>query len=113
MSEAVRVQTWIKQGTRLPPDEYRRRMIAMFTAYGQDYKTLAKEYDQYANIKFYDIRNAFEDLAKPAYQDLIHYTPAGQKRLAERMYQDLQTVDLVREHSVQEKPETRPSASRQ
>ena len=53
---------------------------------------------QFANIRFHDIRDIFDSFEKPAYQDIIHYTPAAQHRLAERMFTDLQTVDAVRRH---------------
>lgn len=98
-TEQQQVESWIARGQRYDPAEYKKRMIAMFNAYGDVYKTLNQEYGKYPNIRFYDIRDAFQDFPRPAYQDIIHYTPAGQRYLAERMYRDLMKVDVIRMHS--------------
>ena len=74
----------------------RRRMIAMFDGYGERYKQLSKEYEAYPNIRFYDARGLFKDFALPAYVDLIHYTPAAQRALAERMFNDLSQFPVVK-----------------
>ena len=89
---------WVGQGAALPLEEYRRRMIDIFTAYAGVYAELAKEYAEFPNIHFYDIRNLYEDFSRPAYQDIIHYTPAAQEWMARRMYQDLKAVPVVRKH---------------
>jgi hypothetical protein len=94
-AEESMVNLWIERGTPLLPEEYRRRMLAMFGAYAERYKQLQIEYAQYPNIKFYDIRDALEDLPVPAYQDIIHYTPAAQKHLAARMFSYFLDIDVV------------------
>jgi len=73
-------------------------MIDIFNAYATVYAGLANEYAEFPNIHFYDIRKLYEDFPKPAYRDIIHYTPAAQKWMARRMYRDLMGVPIVREH---------------
>jgi hypothetical protein len=85
--------------SRLPYDDYRKKMIAQFDAYGKRYEELSKEYSSYPNIRFFDTRNLFEDVTVPAYIDIIHYSPAGQQLIAERMFNDLKKLDIVRKNS--------------
>lgn len=73
----------------VPLDEYSRRMVAMFDAYGRRFQELQGEYSNYGNIRFTDIRHLFENFDQPAYIDIIHYTPQGQRRIAERILEDL------------------------
>jgi hypothetical protein len=105
VSEETRVKDWVGRGSAWPFEEYRARMIDIFTAYAGVYAGLAKEYAEFPNIRFYDIRDIYEDFPQPAYQDIIHYTPAAQKWMAKRMYRDLATVPIVREHLLQ-RPES-------
>jgi hypothetical protein len=95
-SEADIVNRSIEATSRNPPDEYRRRMIALFDAYAERYRQLQKEYAEFSNIRFIDSRDALADLAEPAYVDIIHYGTAGQKHLAERMFRDLKEIDVVK-----------------
>ncbi len=101
-SEKARVEGWVARGSVWPLKEYRARMIDIFDAYAGVYAGLAKEYGESPNIHFYDIRDLYEDFPKPAYRDIIHYTPAAQKWMAERMYRDLTTVPVMREHLLQQ-----------
>jgi hypothetical protein len=98
VSEEARVTSWVGRGAALPLEEYKKRMTATFSAYAAVYADLAKEYAEFPNIHFYDIRDLYADFPKPAYQDIIHYTPAAQQWMARRMYRDLKTVPIVREH---------------
>ena len=96
--EETRVKDWVSRGSAWPLAEYRKRMIDIFTAYAGVYAGLTREYAEFPNIRFYDIRDLYEDFPQPAYRDIIHYTPAAQKWMAERMYRDLATVPIVRVH---------------
>jgi hypothetical protein len=95
-SEEELVNSTTERLTRLPAAEYKQRMNMMFDAYGERYAELRKEYGAYPNIRFVDLRHLFENFDVPAYMDIIHYTPAGQRRLAARMYEDLRALPIVR-----------------
>lgn len=82
--------------TKVPYDEYRQRMASMFDGYASEYRRLTAEYASYPNIKFSDIRDIFQGSPDTVYIDFIHYTAAGQKILAERMFKDLLTVPAMR-----------------
>ncbi|HEY4169631.1 MAG TPA: hypothetical protein VGM96_22770 [Reyranella sp.] len=99
--EETRVKDWVGRGSAWPLEEYRTRMVNIFTAYAGVYAGLAKEYAEFPNIRFYDIRDLYEDFPQPAYRDIIHYTPAAQKWMAQRIYRDLTTVPIVRGHILQ------------
>lgn len=68
----------------------------MFDAYAEQYKLLANEYQPYSNIRFIDMRDALKDFPVPAYTDIAHYSPAAQRRLAERMFEDLSQFEVIR-----------------
>lgn len=97
LSEQARVEIGVRRGTAASLEDYKRRMTDVFTAYAGVYADLAQEYSMFANIRFYDIRDLYEDFPKPAYTDIIHYTPAAQKWMAQRMYRDLKSIPLVRQ----------------
>ena len=94
--EKTLVDQSIVRLSRLPADEYRRRMDGLFDAYGDRYRQLQGEFREHANIRFFDIRNELRDLPEAAYIDIIHYSVAGQQRLAERMFTDLKSHEVVR-----------------
>jgi hypothetical protein len=88
----------INRISRLPYDIYSQKMIAQFEGYGKRYCQLTKEYANYPNIRFFDIRSLFEDFSEPAYIDIIHYSPAGQKFLAQRMLSDLKKYSIIKKN---------------
>jgi lysophospholipase L1-like esterase len=95
-TEAELVTQSIRRLARHDPAEYEKRITAMFDAYGRHYKALSEEYSIYKNIHFADLRAVLADLAEPAYIDIIHYSAAAQRRLAERIAGDLSELSLMR-----------------
>ena len=97
-SEYFLIEQSIIRLSRWPNNIYRTKMISQFEGYRKRYVELSDEYVKYPNIRFFDIRSLFEDMLEPAYIDIIHYSPASQKRLAERMFSDLKKFNIVQKN---------------
>ena len=96
--EKTLIDQSINRLSRLPYDIYSQKMIAQFEGYAKRYDQLSKEYANYPNIRFFDIRSLFEDFSEPAYIDIIHYSPAGQKFLAQRIFGDLKKYSIIKKN---------------
>ena len=50
---------------------------------------LDKEFRDYPNIRFFDIRRTFENTTERVFNDIIHTNAIGNEIIARRMYQDI------------------------
>jgi len=99
-SEKPVIEQSINRLSRLHYEDYRLKMIAQFDGYGKRYGQLSQEYAEYTNIRFFDIRNLFEDFSEPAYIDIIHYSPASQNFLAKRILGDLKKFSIIKKNII-------------
>jgi hypothetical protein len=99
-SEKPLIEQSINRLSRLHYEDYRLKMIAQFDGYGKRYNQLSQEYANSTNIRFFDIRNLFEDFSEPAYIDIIHYSPASQKFLAKRILGDLKKFSIIKKNII-------------
>ena len=60
-----------------------------FRSYSKIYTQLDKNFQQYPNIRFFDIRRIFEHHKEQVFNDIIHTNAFGNEIIARRMYNDI------------------------